>query len=118
MTNYAWANKLYTSPFAAITAADTLLTVSDIGDLTLASGQVAIVTIRSDDLSAYEIVKATALTGSTLTIERAQEGTIAQAWGVDAVVVGGITKAQMNELKDGVAQIGDIDAALTAILGV
>lgn len=118
MSKYAWANRLYTSPSVAITTADTSLTVADVGDLSLATGEVAMVTIRADDLSAYEIVKVTAMAGNVLTIERAQEGTIAQSWGVDAVVVGGITKTQMLELRQGVEQIGDIDAALDAILGV
>lgn len=115
---HTWANNMLTTLSAGITASATSMSVASVGDLTLNAGETAFLTLQDETASLYEIVKVTAISGLVLTIERAQEGTTAQAWGVDAVVVGGITKGQLSEFRDGVAQIGDIDTALAAILGV
>ena len=65
--------------------------------------------------TSWEIVKVTARSGNTLTIVRAQEGTTARFWGGGAKVELRVTAGAFSELS---SQIGDIDAALTAILGV
>ena len=93
-----WANYLSTNLTTALTASATSMTVASLGDLTLTAGQTARVTIQKGDVSAYEIVIVTAIeTGSkALTIIRAQEGTTAQEWAIDDVVVGGTTKFQLG----------------------
>ena len=91
-----WANNLSTKLTAALSTSATSMTVALLGDLTLAAGQTARVTIQKPDASAYEIVLVTAINNKTFTITRAQEGTLAQAWAIDDVVVGGITKVQLG----------------------
>ena len=91
-----WANNLSTKLTAALSTSATSMTVASLGDLTLAAGQTARVTIQKPDASAYEIVLVTAINNKTFTITRAQEGTLAQAWAIDDVVVGGITKVQLG----------------------
>ena len=94
-----WANNLSTKLTAALSTSATSMTVASLGDLTLAAGQTARVTIQKPDASAYEIVLVTAINNKTLTITRAQEGTTAQAWAIDDVVVGGVTKAQLESFR-------------------
>ena len=82
MTTFVFANNVNTTLSAAITTTDTSITLSSSANLpTLASGQVMPLTISNNPgLTAYEIVYVTAISGATLTVERAQEGTTAQAW--------------------------------------
>ena len=94
-----WANNLSTKLTAALSTSETSMTVASLGDLTLAAGQTARVTIQKPDASAYEIVLVTAINNKTFTITRAQEGTLAQAWAIDDVVVGGVTKAQLESFR-------------------
>lgn len=59
--------------------------------------------IGTDDLgneTAWEIVRVTAAAGGSLTIERAQEGTAAQAWSAGAGVEMRITAGAMSGLRD------------------
>ncbi len=82
MTTFVFANNVNTTLSAAITTTDTSITLTSSANLpTLASGQVMPLTLSNNPgLTAYEIVYVTAISGATLTVERAQEGTTAQAW--------------------------------------
>ncbi len=82
MTTFVFANNVNTTLSAAITTTDTSITLSSSANLpTLVSGQVMPLTLSNNPgLTAYEIVYVTAISGATLTVERAQEGTTAQAW--------------------------------------
>ncbi len=82
MTTFVFANNVNTTLSAAITTTDTSITLASSANLpTLASGQVMPLTLSNNPgLTAYEIVYVTAISGATLTVERAQEGTTAQAW--------------------------------------
>ena len=107
---YKFINNFETSLTGAITASATSMTVASAAGLSLTSDEVYRLTIQNTDASLYEIVDVTAISSNTLTIERAKEGTTAQAWAAASVVVCGVTAAQL-------AQIGDISTALTAIIG-
>ena len=78
--------------------------------LSLTSGEVYRLTIQNADASLFELVDVTAISGNTLTIERAKEGTTALEWASGSTVLCDVTAAQL-------AQIGDISTALTAIIG-
>ena len=105
-------NGYKTALTASTTAAATSITVSDGSRLALAAGEFYLMTLYKN--TTFEIVKVTAVVGNTLTIERAQEGSTAQAWAVGVAVACAPTAGDLNGID---AKIGDIGAALTAILG-
>ena len=107
---YKFINNYETKLTVQATDAATSITVANAAGLSLAVGEVYRMTIQNADASLYELVDVTAISGTTLTITRAQESTTAQGWPAGSLVLIGVTAAQM-------AQIGDIGAALTAILG-
>ena len=107
---YKFINNYETKLTAQATAAATSITVANASGLSLTSGEVYRLTIQNTDASLYELVDVTAISGNTLTIERGKESTTAQIWTVDSIVLCSVTAAQM-------AQIGDIETALTAIIG-
>ena len=107
---YKFINNYETKLTAQATAAETSITVANAAGLSLAAGEVYRMTIQNADASLYELVDVIAISGTTLTITRAQEGTTAQVWPAGSLVLIGVTAEQM-------AQIGYIGAALTAILG-
>lgn len=66
---------------SAITAADTTLVVDDASEYpSLAAGDIVYLTLSNAANDTQEIVKCTDITGTTLTVERAQESTTALAW--------------------------------------
>ena len=107
---YKFINNYETKLTAQATAAATSITVSNAAGLSLAAGEVYRMTIQNADASSYELVDVTAISGNTLTVQRAKESTTAQIWTVDSIVLCSVTAAQ-------IAQIGDIETALTAIIG-
>lgn len=62
-----------------------------------------------------EIVHVTARTGDTLTIVRAQEGTLARAWSVNDIAANMMTAGTLNYI---LANFQPLDATLTAIAGL
>ena len=107
---YKFINNYETKLTAQAAAADTSITVANASGLSLAAGEVYRMTIQNADASLYELVDVTAISGNTLTIERAKESTTAQVWPIDSIVLCSVTAAQ-------IAQIGDIETALTVIIG-
>ena len=105
-------NGFKTALTAAVTASATSITVADGSRLALGAGDFYIMTLGTN--AAFEIVKVTAVTGNTLTIERAQEGSTAQDWASGAYVACAPTAGDLNGFD---TKIGDISTALTAILG-
>ncbi len=82
MTQYIFANNVNTSLFSAITSTATSLTLLSATNLpTLAAGQVMPLTLNDKATrTVFEIVYVTAISGTTLTVTRGQEGTAAQNW--------------------------------------
>ena len=107
---YKFINNYETKLTAQATAAATSIVVANAAGLSLTAGQVYRMTIQSADASLFELVDVTAISGNTLTVQRAKEATTAQVWPVDSIVLCSVTAAQM-------AQIGDIETALTVIIG-
>jgi hypothetical protein len=92
---YKFINNYETKLTAQATAAATSITVANAAGLSLAVGEVYRMTIQNADASLYEIVDVTAISGNTLTVQRAKEATTAQVWPVESIVLCSITSAQM-----------------------
>ena len=84
MANFVFANNIKTTVASAFSNVATSLTLaSSVGLPTLSAGQVLPITLNDAATGlVYEICYATAITGATLTVTRAQEGTAAQNWSV------------------------------------
>ena len=82
MTQYIFANNVNTSLFSPISSTATSLTLLSATNLpTLSSGQIMPLTLNDKATrTVFEIVYVTAISGTTLTVTRGQEGTAAQNW--------------------------------------
>ena len=97
---YKFINNYETKLTAQATAAATSITVANATNLNLAAGEVYRMTIQNADASLYELVDVTAISGNTLTVQRAKESTTAQIWPVDSVLLCGVTAAELALLND------------------
>ena len=84
MTTFVFANNVDTTLAAAASNTATTLTLaSSTGLPTLSAGEIMPLTLNDAATGlVYEIVYVTAISGVTLTVERAQEGTGAQSWAI------------------------------------
>ncbi|NML99652.1 hypothetical protein HHL24_17130 [Paraburkholderia sp. RP-4-7] len=84
MTTYVIANNVNTQLASAISSASTTIALSSAANLpTLSAGQIMPLTLNDASTGLnYEIVYVTAISGSSLTVTRAQEGTSALNWNV------------------------------------
>ena len=92
---YKFINNYETKLTAQATAAATSITVANTAGLSLAAGQAYRMTIQNADASLFELVDVTAISGNTLTIERAKESTTAKVWPIDSILLCSVTAAQM-----------------------
>lgn len=97
MTTFVFANNVSTTLAAAASSGSTTLTLgSSTGLPTLASGQMMPLTLNdAATRQVYEVVYVTAISGSTLTVERGQEGTSPQSWAVGDYAFSGPTAGTM-----------------------
>ena len=93
---YKFINNYETKLTAQATAAATSITVANASGLSLAAGEVYRMTIQNADASLYELVDVTAISGNTLTVQRAKESTAAQIWPVDSIVLCSVTAEQLS----------------------
>ena len=104
MTSFVQVNFFTTTISAALTTSDTSLSLgSTTGAPTIPSGSVWPLILTANDI--YEVVYVTALSGSTATVERAQEGTTAQAWASGTTIYGAFTAGAV--LYDGDSMTAD-----------
>ena len=104
MTSFVQVNFFTTTISAALTTSDTSLSLgSTTGAPSIPSGSVWPLILTANDI--YEVVYVTALSGSTATIERAQEGTTAQAWASGTTIYGAFTAGAV--LYDGDSMTAD-----------
>ena len=97
---YKFINNYETKLTSQAAAAATSITVANAAGLSLAAGEVYRMTMQNADASLYELMDVTAISGNTLTVQRAKEATTAQVWPVDSVVICGVTKAQLEGFYD------------------
>lgn len=94
---FKYLNNYQATLTASITADATSMTVSK--PITLGVGEVCRLTIQNDDASLFEIVDVTAVSGTTLTVERGKDGTASQSWESGSVVVCSITAEQAASIQ-------------------
>ncbi|WP_321913592.1 hypothetical protein [Paraburkholderia sp. J11-2] len=83
MTTFIFANNVNTTLAGAVSTSATTITLASTANLptTIPSGSVLVITLNdAATRQNFEVVYATARTGATLTVLRAQEGTAALAW--------------------------------------
>ena len=98
MPQFVFSNFISTTLSAAATSTDTSLSVTSATNFpTLETGQqLPITLINAATQTVYEIIYVTAISGTTLTVLRGQEGTVAQAWSIGDLVKGCITAATVS----------------------
>lgn len=98
MTTFVFANNVNTTLASAASSSATTLTLASSTNLpSLSAGQIMPLTLNDAATGAiYEIVYVTAISGVTLTVVRAQEGTGAQNWSVGDYAFSTLTAAGMN----------------------
>jgi hypothetical protein len=110
MTNFVYANNVSTTLAAATTSAMTTLTLASAINLpaTIPTGYVLPLTLNdAATRMIYEIVYVTMITGTTLTVLRAQEGTQAQNWAIGDYAFSAVTMGQMQSLQVSAPAVGD-----------
>jgi hypothetical protein len=103
MTNFVFANNVSTTLASAVSTSSTTITLASSANLptSIPSGYVLAITLNdAATRNNYEIVYATAVSGATLTVERAQEGTSALAWLVGDYAYSGPTAGQQASFAE------------------
>lgn len=123
MTVFVFADYINTTLAAAATNTDTTLTLASSTNLpTLATGQIMALTLNDAATGlVYEIVYVTDISGTTLTVERAQEGTTAQNWSSGDYAFSGPTAGQqaaagqIPQIQSGIFNYADDTGAVNAL---
>ena len=97
---YKFINNYETKLTAQATDAATSITVASASGISVSIGDTWRLTIQNANATQFEIIDVTAVSGNVLTVLRAREGTTAQAWPIDSVVICGVTKAQLESFRD------------------
>jgi hypothetical protein len=103
MTTFVFANNVNTTLAGNVSTTATTLTLASAANLpaSIPSGFVMALTLNdSATRNNYEIVYVTAITGATLTVLRAQEGTPARAWLVGDFAYSGPTAGQQASFAE------------------
>ena len=98
MTTFIFANNVSATLASPVSPSATTITLASTANLPASIPAGSVLAITLNDAATrqnYEIVYATARTGATLTVERAQEGTSALAWLTGDYVFSGPTAGQM-----------------------
>lgn len=104
MTTFTFANFVSTTLAGAVTNSATTITLSSAANLPASITSGSVLALVLNDVATrtnYEIVYATAISGATLTVTRAQEGTAARAWSVGDYVYITTTAGQMGSFFQG-----------------
>ena len=106
---YKFINNYETKLTAQATAAATSITVSNAAVVTVTAGDTLRLTIQNTTATQFELIDVTAVSGNVLTVLRAREGTTAQEWPVDSVVLCSITAEQLAMLNNSGGGGGEIE---------
>lgn len=116
MTQFVFANNVSTQLAAAATSTQNTLTLASAVNLpTLSAGQIMPLTLNDAATGLiFETVYVTAISGATLTVSRAQEGTSAYAWNIGDYAECGPTAGTMGAMlqTSGGNMTGAINEAL------
>lgn len=121
MSTFVFANFFQSTLAAAVTSSQTTIPVASASGVpTIGTGQQwAIVVQSASTQTAREVMYVTAISGTTFTVTRGEEGTTAQSWSIGDNVFGGNTAGQMGALvqQDG-AQVYAVDTGTTNALAI
>ena len=97
MATYVWVNFFETTLSASVTSGATTINVASAsGAPTITSGQQWAITVQSASTpNVREVMYVTAISSTTFTVSRAQEGTAAGTWAIGDYVIGTNTEGQM-----------------------
>lgn len=101
MALFIFANDINTSLESSVSSSATSITLASTTGLptSIPSGYVLVITLNDQATrQIFEVVYATAVSGATLTVDRAQEGSPALSWGVGDYAYSGPTAGQMTAL--------------------
>ena len=104
MSNFVFANNVNTTLASGISSSATTMTLSSSANLpsSIPAGEFFVLTLNDvATRGVFEIVYATAVSGATVTIVRAQEGTAALAWLAGDYIYSGVTAGQMRSVSSG-----------------
>ena len=97
---YKFINNYETKLTAQATAVATSITVASASGISVSIGDTWRLTIQNANATQFELIDVTAVSGNVLTVVRGREGTTAQAWPIDSIVICGVTKAQLESFRD------------------
>ena len=117
--SFVFANNVSTKLASAITSTATTITLSSSANLpTLSSGeQMPLTLLDAATKSIYEICYVTAISGSSLTVLRAQEGTTASAYNAGDYAFSGPTAGTVFPVDGQDINVVTLDVSGTATLG-
>lgn len=117
-----FANNISTTLTAPLSSGATTVTVASPAGMPTITGSdyflLTLVGLTDGDETAWEIVRVTAVSGTTLTVVRAQEGTSALTFSVDTPVEMRLTAASIPTALSHLADDIGLEAALITINGV
>ncbi|WP_175952885.1 hypothetical protein [Burkholderia sp. BCC0405] len=99
MTNFIFANNIDTTLASAISNTSTTITLASTANLpsSIPAGYVLVITLNdAATQNNYEVLYATSISGATLTVMRAQEGTSALSWLIGDYAFSGPTAGQQG----------------------
>ncbi len=120
MTTFVYANNINTTLATAISSTATSITLVSSANLpaSIPAGSVLAITLNdAATRQVFEIMYATAVSGSTLTVERAQEGTTALSWLVGDYIYSAPTAGEMETVGLGVTSFNTRTGAVTLLGG-
>ena len=97
---YKFINNYETKLTAQATDAATSITVASASGISVSIGDTWRLTIQNANATQFELIDVTAVSGNVLTVLRAREGTTAQEWPIDSVVICGVTREQLEGFYD------------------
>lgn len=104
MASFTFANFINTTLASPLSNTGTSIVLASSANLPSGVSSSAPLVITLNDAatrSVFEVVYVTAISGATLTVLRAQEGTLAQSWLVGDYAYSGVTEGQMANLGSG-----------------
>lgn len=103
MADFLFTNNFITTLAAAVSNTATTINVAGVSTLpsNVPQGEVFVVTLNdAATRSVFEILYVTAISGTTLTVERGQENTQTQNWLIGDYAFSGVTAGQMQAVQD------------------
>ena len=120
MTSFVYANNINTTLATAISSTATSVTLASSSNLptSIPAGEVLAITLNdAATRQVFEIMYATAVSGSTCTVSRGEEGTVAQSWLAGDYIYSSPTAGEMRTVGLGVTSFNTRTGPVTLVSG-